>query len=258
MRFARFELDTNKPLIGWIHEENIGAIDGDLFGDYRRLEMETPLDSVKLLSPVTPSKVICVGRNYINHAQELGNEVPEIPMLFLKPPSSIIGTGEDIFIPPQSTQVEHEAELAVVIKKAGRWIPSEEAMDFVLGYTIANDVTARDLQLRDKQWTRGKGFDTFCPVGPWIETDFDPSDSLITCHVNGDLRQMGSTREMVFTIPQLIAYASSIMTLMPGDILLTGTPAGVGPLLPGDTIEIKIEGIGILKNNVKASQNIYQ
>ena len=131
-------------------------------------------------------------------------------------------------------------------------------MDFVLGYTIANDVTARDLQLRDKQWTRGKGFDTFCPLGPWIETDFDPSDSLITCHVNGELRQMGSTREMVFTIPQLIAYASSIMTLMPGDILLTGTPAGVGPLLPEDFIEITIEGIGVLQNNVKASQNSYQ
>ncbi len=256
MRFARFQLDSGVPLTGWIHEENIGSIDGDLFGDYRRQEMETPLDSVKLLPPVVPSKIICVGRNYIDHAKELGNEIPEIPLLFLKPPSAIIGPNEDISIPPQSNQVEHEAELAVVIKKKGRWIPSEEAMDYVLGFTIANDVTARDLQIRDGQWTRGKGFDTFCPLGPWIETDFEPSDALITCHVNGELRQMGSTREMVFTVPQLIAYASSIMTLMPGDLLLTGTPAGVGRLLPGDTIEINIEGIGTLQNQVKAGQDL--
>jgi len=255
MRFTRFQLDSNTQFTGWIHEEYIGAIDGDLFGDYRRLEMETPLSSVKLLAPVTPSKIICVGRNYVDHAKETGSEIPEIPLLFLKPPSAIIGTNEDIIIPPQSNQIEHEAELAVVIKKMGRWIPSEEAMNFVLGFTIANDVTARDLQIRDGQWTRAKGFDTFCPLGPWIETDFEPSDSLITCHVNGDLRQMGSTREMIFTVPQLIAYASSTMTLMPGDVLLTGTPAGVGPLIPGDIIEINIEGIGTLSNRVKASQS---
>ena len=255
MRFARFKLDTDTPYMGWIHEDSIGGIEGDLFSDYRRLEAETPLSSVKLLAPVNPSKIICVSRNFPDHVKEQGNDIPEIPVLFLKPPSAIIGTNEDIIIPPQSTQIEHEAELAVVIKKMGRWIPSEEAMEFVLGFTIANDVTARDLQYREEQWTRAKGFDTFCPLGPWIETDFEPSDSLITCHVNGDLRQMGSTREMIFTVPQLIAYASSIMTLLPGDILLTGTPAGVGPLTPGDVIEISIEGIGTLRNQVKASQS---
>jgi 2-keto-4-pentenoate hydratase/2-oxohepta-3-ene-1,7-dioic acid hydratase in catechol pathway len=155
-------------------------------------------------------------------------------------------------LPPQSQQVEHEAELVIVIGKRGRWISPEEALNFVLGYTIGNDVTARDLQRRDGQWTRGKGFDTFCPIGPWIETDFDPADRVITCYVNGEMRQMASTRDMVFSVRQLIAYASSVMTLEPGDLLMTGTPAGVGPLLPGDQVQVAIEGIGALTNTVMA------
>ena len=178
-------------------------------------------------------------------------EVPEIPLLFLKPPSSLIGNLDEIILPPQSNQIEHEAELAVVIGKRGRWIEPDQADQYVFGYSIGNDVTARDLQRLDGQWTRGKGFDTFCPIGPVIETDFDESDALITCKVNQQVRQMASTRDMVFPVDQLIAFVSSIMTLEVGDVILTGTPAGVGVLNSGDLIEIEIEGIGILKNYVK-------
>jgi 2-keto-4-pentenoate hydratase/2-oxohepta-3-ene-1,7-dioic acid hydratase in catechol pathway len=181
-------------------------------------------------------------------------EVPEVPLLFLKPPSSVIGPGETIVLPPQSQKIEHEAELAVVIGKRGRWLDPENAKDFILGYTIANDVTARDLQRRDGQWTRGKGFDTFCPIGPWIETEFDPADAVVTCSVNGELRQMGSTRDMVFSVRQLVAYISSVMTLEPGDVILTGTPSGVGQLADGDHVRINIEGVGELHNNVRAEE----
>jgi 2-keto-4-pentenoate hydratase/2-oxohepta-3-ene-1,7-dioic acid hydratase in catechol pathway len=191
-----------------------------------------------------------VGRNYAAHAAEHDAEVPEVPLIFLKPPSTLIPHGGTILLPPQSQQVEHEAELAVVIGKTGRWIPAEEAHDHILGYTIANDVSARDLQFKDGQWTRGKGFDTFCPLGPWIETDFDPADAVVTCHVNEEMRQMASTRDMVFNIRQLIAYAASVMTLFPGDLLLTGTPAGVSTLEEGDIVEVAVEGIGTLRNKV--------
>jgi 2-keto-4-pentenoate hydratase/2-oxohepta-3-ene-1,7-dioic acid hydratase in catechol pathway len=176
--------------------------------------------------------------------------VGEIPTLFLKPSTSLIGPGDPIRLPPQSEQVQHEAELAVIIGKRGRWIQAEDAMVHVFGYTIANDVTARDLQRSDTQWTRGKGFDTFCPLGPWIETDFDPVDALLTCHVGDELRQMASTREMVFTIPDLIVFISSVMTLEPGDVILTGTPSGVGDLREGIKVTITIEGLGTLTNPV--------
>jgi 2-keto-4-pentenoate hydratase/2-oxohepta-3-ene-1,7-dioic acid hydratase in catechol pathway len=174
-----------------------------------------------------------------------------VPVLCFKPPSSVVGPGQPVLLPPQSQRVEHEAELAVVIGKGGRWIAAEHAENHILGFTIANDVTARDLQRRDGQWTRAKGFDTFCPLGPWIETDLEIADVLITCRVNGEMRQMASTREMVFTIPQLIAFVSSVMTVDPGDVLLTGTPAGVGILAEGDSVEVDIEGIGVLVNPVK-------
>lgn len=250
MRFVRYAVAKELPRWGWVHEDHVGPIDGELFGDYRRLPAEMPIESVRLMPPVQPTKIICVGRNYVDHAKEHGVEVPEIPMIFLKPPSSLIGHRQTILLPPQSGQVEHEAELAVVIGRRGRWIAPDEANDYILGYTIANDVTARDLQRKDGQWTRGKGFDTFCPVGPWIETDLDPYDLLITCRVKGDVRQMASTRDMVYSIPQLIAFSSSVMTLEAGDILLTGTPAGVGRLEHGDEVEIVIEGIGALINPV--------
>jgi len=250
MRLIRYLIPVDPPQYGWVYQDKIGSIIGSPFGEYRREEATIPISDIHLLAPVQPSKIICIGRNYAAHAKEHSSEIPELPLIFLKPPSAIIGPDETIVIPPQSQQVEHEAELAIVFSRQGRWISPENSLDYVLGYTIANDVTARDLQIRDGQWTRAKGFDTFCPIGPWIETEFDPSDALITCHVNGEIRQMASTRDMVFRVRQLIAFISSVMTLEPGDILLTGTPSGVGSLRPGDTIEISIEGLGILKNLV--------
>jgi 2-keto-4-pentenoate hydratase/2-oxohepta-3-ene-1,7-dioic acid hydratase in catechol pathway len=195
-----------------------------------------------------------VGRNYAEHAREHNAEVPDLPLLFLKPPSAVIGPGEKIVVPPQSENVEHEAELVVVIGKKGRWIAPERALDYVFGYTIGIDVTARDLQRRDGQWTRGKSFDTFCPLGPWIETELDPADTLITCRVNEEMRQMASTREMVFTVAQLVAFSSTVMTLLAGDLIMTGTPAGVGSIKPGDVVEATVEGIGILRNPVIAEE----
>jgi len=258
MRFVRYQENSGSVRFGWVYQDQVGPLEGNPFGQYRRLEVETPIEDVKILTPVLPGKVICVGRNYVEHAREHGAEVPQIPLLFLKPASCCIGPGEAIVHPPQTQQMEHEAELVVVIGKSGRWIPAEAALDYVLGYTIGNDVTARDLQRQDGQWTRAKSFDTFCPLGPWIDTDFDPSDALITCRVNDELRQMASTREMVFTVSQLIAFASTVMTLQPGDVILTGTPAGVGKLSPGDLIQIEIEGIGTLQNPVIREQGHVQ
>ena len=250
MRFFRSIDEFGQPVFGWIMGDLTGLVEGDLFGEYQRREANRPIEKVKMIAPVEPGKIICVGRNYLEHAKEHQVEVPEVPLLFLKPSSSVIGPGAQILLPPQSKQVEHEAELAVVIGKKGRWISIENALDYVFGYTIANDVTARDLQRKDGQWTRGKGFDTFCPLGPWIETDLDVADTLISCRVNQEMRQMSSTREMVFSVSQLISFASSVMTLNPGDVLLTGTPAGVGLLKDGDRVEISIEGIGSLVNSV--------
>lgn len=253
MRFVRYRLKPgDQAQFGWVLDDQVGQVEGSPFSEFRRGPAESPLESVRLLSPLQPGKILCVGRNYVAHAQEHEAEVPEVPLLFLKPPSTVIGPGDTILLPPQSKQVEHEAELAVVIGRRGRWIPPDEAMQHVMGYTIANDVTARDLQRRDGQWTRAKGFDTFCPLGPWIETDFDPADAMVTCQVNGELRQMASTRDMVFSIRKLLAYASSVMTLEPGDLLLTGTPAGVSPLQDGDEVEVAVEGLGKLRNPVAA------
>lgn len=253
MRFVRFQTGEDSPKYGWLHEDKIGGIEGDLFGAYKRLKAEIPLKDARLLAPCTPSKIVCVGRNYVEHAKEHGAEVPKIPLIFLKPPSSIIAPGEAIVLPPQSAQVEHEAELVVVVGRRGRNVTAESARDFVLGYTIGNDVTARDLQRTDGQWTRAKGFDTFCPFGPWIDTDFNPADALITCRVNGQMRQLASTRDMVFNIGVLVAYISSVMTLEPGDLIFTGTPSGVNRLAPGDTVEVEIDGLGLLSNPVQAA-----
>lgn len=250
MKFLRFQTKEGSIQIGWLNEDKVGRIEGDLFGEYRRLEAVYDLDSVKILEPVLPSKILCMGRNYQEHAREQGAEIPEVPMLFMKPISSVIANDQEIVLPPQSHQVEHEGELVVVIGKTARWVQADQASKYIFGYTIGNDVTARDLQARDGQWTRAKGFDTFCPLGPWIETELDPADVLITCKVNSELRQMASTKEMVFTIPQIIAFASSIMTLYPGDLIFTGTPAGVGSLNIGDECEVTIEGIGTLYNSV--------
>jgi 2-keto-4-pentenoate hydratase/2-oxohepta-3-ene-1,7-dioic acid hydratase in catechol pathway len=252
MRMIRYQTREQPASFGWVLDDRVGRIEGNPLAEFRRLEPDLPLNRARLLPPILPGKIICVGRNYAAHAKEHNVEVPEVPLLFLKPPSAIIGPGANIVLPPQSNQVEHEAELVVVIGKQGRWISPEKTLEHVFGYTIGNDVTARDLQRRDGQWTRGKGFDTFCPIGPWIETEFDPSDALITCRVNDELRQMASTRDMIFSVPTLIAYASSVMTLEPGDLLMTGTPAGVGRLHPNDIVEITIEGLGTLRSPVTA------
>jgi 2-keto-4-pentenoate hydratase/2-oxohepta-3-ene-1,7-dioic acid hydratase in catechol pathway len=254
MQLIRYQHGKESPRFGWVNEDMVGPIDGSPLGEFRRLEATLPIESVRLLSPVLPGKIICVGRNYIAHAKEHGSEVPEIPLLFFKPPSAVIGPGDVVLLPPQSQQVEHEAELVAVIGKRGRWIQPENAIEHVLGYTVGNDVTARDLQRRDGQWTRGKGFDTFCPLGPWIETEFDPADAMVSCYVNGEMRQMASTRDMVFGVKQIVAFASTVMTLEPGDILMTGTPAGVGPLLDGDVVDVTIEGLGKLSNPVAADR----
>jgi len=251
MRIIRYQFKNEAPKYGWMLDDKIGEIEGNLFGSYKRKEAQTPLADVKLLPPSQPTKIVCVGRNYVDHAKELGNEVPKYPLLFMKPPSAIIANGDPIILPPQSKQVEHEGELVVVIGKRGKNITTEVASNFIFGYTIGNDVTARDLQYSDGQWTRAKGFDTFCPFGPWIDTEFDPSDAVVTSRVNGQMRQMASTRDMIFNISVLIAYVSSIMTLEPGDLLFTGTPAGVGLLEDSDVVDVEIEGLGKLSNPVK-------
>lgn len=251
MQLIRYQYRKEKIQYGWIFENMVGPLTGSYLGEYRRLETKYDLHDVKLLTPVLPGKIIAVGRNFPLHAKEHGSDIPDVPILFNKQTTSVIGPGDDILLPPQSQQVEHEAELAVIISKKGRWIAADDAFSHVFGYTIANDVTARDLQRRDGQWTRAKGFDTFCPLGPWIETDLDPADVLITCRVNEELRQMSSSKEMVFSIPQLIAFISSVMTLEAGDVILTGTPSGVGPLKDGDLVEVEIEGLGVLKNSVR-------
>jgi 2-keto-4-pentenoate hydratase/2-oxohepta-3-ene-1,7-dioic acid hydratase in catechol pathway len=207
----------------------------------------------ELRAPALPSKIVCVGRNYAAHAKELGNEVPKEPLLFFKPPSAIIGPGEHVVLPPESERVEHESELGVVIGRRIRRATRDEAKAAVYGYTCVCDVTARDLQKKDGQWTRAKGFDTFCPVGPWIETDLDVSDLEVKCTVDGAVRQQGRTSQMMFDVPTLIAYVSAAMTLEPGDLIVTGTPEGVGPLAPGNRVTVAVERIGELAFDVRAS-----
>lgn len=253
MKILRYRRSPDQaPRWGWLADDKVGSLEGSPFETFARKKPQLRLENVELLTPVQPSKIICVGRNYAAHAAEHGAEVPQIPLLFLKPPSALLPPGKPILLPPQSRQVEHEAELAVVIGERARQVTAEQAKRFILGYTIANDVTARDLQVSDGQWTRGKGFDTFCPLGPWIETEIDAADLMVSCSVNGQLRQMASTRDLVFRIPTLIAFISAVMTLEPGDVILTGTPSGVGALLDGDRVEVEIEGIGTLSNPVRA------
>src|SRR5687767_12799010 len=199
---------------------------------------------------VAPSKIVCIGRNYADHAKELGNEPPSEPIIFLKPPSSVLAPGGRIVRPPQSQRVDFEGELALIIGREAKNVPAERWRDYVMGFSCANDVTARDLQKKDVQFTRGKGFDTFSPIGPWIETDLDVSNLRVTTRVNGQTRQDGNTSQMIFDCAFLVEFVSAIMTLLPGDLILTGTPAGVGPLESGDTVEVEIEGIGVLRNDV--------
>ncbi|MGK2858043.1 MAG: fumarylacetoacetate hydrolase family protein [Thermoanaerobaculia bacterium] len=212
-----------------------------------------PLDEARLLAPVTPGKIVAVGRNYAEHAKELGNEVPAEPILFLKPPSALLSPGGEIAMPAASSRVDYEGELAIVMGRRAKNVDAERWRDYVFGFTCANDVTARDLQKKDVQFTRGKSFDTFCPLGPWIETELDPSDLAIRTRVNGETKQDGRTSQMVFPPSALVAFISGIMTLEPGDVILTGTPSGIGPLADGDLVEVEIEGIGTLRNRARRS-----
>jgi 2-keto-4-pentenoate hydratase/2-oxohepta-3-ene-1,7-dioic acid hydratase in catechol pathway len=235
-------------------EEQVYGLVGDLFGHWRPGEEMGPLDELSLLAPIVPTKIVCVGLNYPAHADESSMVLPSEPLLFFKPPSAVIGPEATILLPPQSERVDYEAELAVVIGRRCRNVGPGEAWDYVLGATCGNDVTARDLQQLDDQWTRAKGFDTFCPLGPWMVTglrDADVADLEVACRVNGALRQTGRTSEMTFSPSELIAYASSIMALEPGDVIMTGTPEGVGPLAAGDVVEVEVGGIGVLRNPVR-------
>ncbi len=249
MRLARVRLGS-EIAHGIVEGNALRIVKGDPFERFEPTERTIPLSKAQLLSPVEPSKVVAVGLNYVDHARELDMAIPEVPILFLKPSTSVIGPGESIVHPGASEQVDYEAELAVVIGKLSKDVREGEVADHILGYTCGNDVTARDLQKRDGQWTRCKGFDTFCPLGPWIETDLDPSNLKIEAYLNGEIKQSSSTANLIFGVEFLVSFVSGVMTLLPGDVILTGTPVGVGPMRPGDKIEIRIEGIGSLVNAV--------
>ncbi len=249
MKIVRFAAGS-KVRYGIISGQSIRAIEGKPFRYIKPSDYHYQLSEVKLLSPCTPSKIVALGLNYRSHAKELNSPLPDAPLTFLKPSTAVIGPEDNIIYPAASTRVDYEGELAVVIKKAAWRVSIEDALDYVLGYTCFNDVTARDLQGRDGQWTRAKGFDTFAAVGPCIETELDPGNIILETYLNGELKQQGSTSDLIYAVPELVNFISSVMTLLPGDIIATGTPSGIGPMFPGDTVEIKIEPIGILRNYV--------
>lgn len=259
MKFCRFlplgssASQPPAPLYGLIEGEQIREISGPPWNPWSHSSRIWPAPDVRLLAPVDPGKIVCVGRNYAAHAAELGNEVPKEPLIFLKPPSAIVGPGEPIVLTPQSQRVEHEGELALIVgRRCSQLKDSDDALSYLLGYSCLNDVTARDLQKSDVQFTRAKGFDTFCPVGPHIETGLDPSDVLVELRVNGALRQSGRTSLMAYPVVFLVRWISRVMTLNPGDLIATGTPAGVGPLVAGDVVEVSVGGVGVLRNPVQA------
>ncbi|MGH9901612.1 MAG: fumarylacetoacetate hydrolase family protein [Pyrinomonadaceae bacterium] len=263
MKLCRFTPHTShEPRYGLIEGPQVFPLEGSPFDapdspdalSRTRAHPPVALSEVQLLAPVTPSKIVCVGRNYRDHAAELGNPMPDEPLLFLKPPSAVVGHEGVIELPEVSRRVEHEGELAVVIgRRCRRLSEGADPLHYVLGYTCINDVTARDIQRQDVQFTRGKSFDTFCPVGPFVVNGLDPADRLVETRVNGETRQSGRTSQMAFPVPYLIRYISHVMTLEPGDLISTGTPAGVGPLLDGETVEVEVEGVGTLRNFVRAA-----
>jgi 2-keto-4-pentenoate hydratase/2-oxohepta-3-ene-1,7-dioic acid hydratase in catechol pathway len=257
MKLCRFTHQTlAEPRYGIIEGESVRSlIDADPFGNPPRAHADRiQLSEIKLLAPATPSKIVCVGRNYREHAAELGNPLPSEPLLFLKAPSAIIATDEAIRLPPESIQVEHEGELGVVIGRTLSHLSDEEdSLAHVLGYTCINDVTARDLQRKDIQFTRAKSYDTFCPVGPFIVTDINPADVTLMTRVNGEIKQQANTSTMAFSVAYLLRYISRVMTLLPGDLIATGTPAGVSRLNESDIVEVEVEGIGVLRNRIVRS-----
>ena len=250
MKVARFSNGAD-PRFGIVDGPELVVLKGHpLVAGYQTTGERIPLKEVKLLAPTIPSKIVCIGKNFADHAAEIGEEVTAEPLIFFKPSSAIIGHGDAIVIPPQSKQVELEAELCLVIGKLAKNVSVDKAMEYLWGVTIANDVTARDLQFGDGQWARSKAFDTFCPLGPWVETEFVPDSQVIESRINGEVRQNVAISEMVHSIPNIISYVSKNMSLLPGDIILTGSPAGISVINAGDMIECEIEGIGILSNPV--------
>ncbi len=258
MKLCRFE-HRGRIGCGRVEDNLIQVFKGDLLGTREVTGRTLPLDRVRLLAPLLPGKIIGIGRNYAAHAAEFGNVPPEEePMIFLKPPSAVISPGDAIILPPVSKRVDHEAELGVVIGRVARHLPDEDdPLQYVLGYACVNDVSARDLQKKDVQFTRAKGFDTFCPFGPWIETELNPQDLMVAGRVNGQVRQQARTSDMIFPVSKLIRFLTGIMTLFPGDLIATGTPAGVGPLAPGDEVEVEVEGVGVLRNPVRFAEGSY-
>ena len=258
MRIVRFTPPQGSKLGSDPHfgvmedEKTIRAIASDpLYAGIFKEDETFLLEDVRLLAPVIPrSKVVCVGKNYADHAAEMGGEVPDEPIIFIKPNTSVIGPNDIIQWPSSSERIDHEAELAVVISKICKEVPREKAKDVIFGYTVANDVTARDLQKKDGQWSRAKGFDTFCPIGPWIDTEFVPGSQLVTATVDGELKQSAPLSDMVFDVPFIIEFVTKVMTLLPGDVILTGTPSGIGPMNAGGEVEVAVEGLGSLKNKV--------
>jgi len=253
MRLVRFRFG-DRIATGAIDagSEDIRILRGTFFDDPIPTGEQVPLADVRLLAPVLPSKAVCVGKNYAAHAAEFGMEVPDEPLLFLKPSTAIAGPGDPLQLLPISTRVDYEGELAVVIGRLARHVRAEDAYRYILGFTCANDVTLRDLQKMDDQWARAKGFDGSCPLGPWVETELDPIDIRVETRLNGEIRQAAQTSDMVFGVAELIEYITEFMTLLPGDVLLTGTPEGVGRLSDGDVVEVEVEGIGTLSNPVVA------
>jgi 2-keto-4-pentenoate hydratase/2-oxohepta-3-ene-1,7-dioic acid hydratase in catechol pathway len=250
MKIVRISLENDEIAYGAVEPEGIRVHQGTPFVAWEPTETILAFEQVQLLAPVFPTKVVCVGRNYADHAAERDAEIPEEPVIFLKPSTSVVGPGQPIVLPAQAETVHHEAELAIVVGKVSRKVKAEDASQYIIGYTAANDVSARDLQARDGQWTRAKGFDSFCPLGPAIETELDPVGLAITCSVNGILRQDGNTEDMVFGVAEIFEFVTSVMTMLPGDVILTGTPGGVGPLVPGDFVEVSVERVGSLSNPV--------
>jgi 2-keto-4-pentenoate hydratase/2-oxohepta-3-ene-1,7-dioic acid hydratase in catechol pathway len=250
MRIARFSLN-GEPRYGLVDGPELAVLKGHpLIQGYESTSERVAIKDVKLLAPTIPSKVVCVGLNYADHANEVSMAIPTEPTLFLKPSSSIIGPGDSIVLPSQSDRVELEAELAIVIGQIAKNVSVDNAVDHIWGYTVANDVTARDLQASDNQWARSKGFDSFCPIGPWIETEFIPEGQIIESRINGEVEQNSTIDHMIFGIAEIVSYVSHNMTLLPGDVILTGTPAGITQIKSGDIVECEIEGIGNLFNPV--------
>ena len=263
MRIVRFTPNESlgigtDPHFGVLNDQDqILVLKGDpIYSGIVPTETKVDLAEVKLLAPIIPrSKVVCIGKNYADHAAEMNSVVPSEPIIFLKPNTSVIGPLDTIQWPRMSDRVDFEGELAIVIGRICKDVPKERFSDVIFGYTIANDVTARDLQSKDGQWTRAKGFDTFCPVGPWVETDYQPGAQVISTTVNGEVKQSEPLSSMIFKVPEIIAFVTQVMTLLPGDIILTGTPAGIGPMAAGSTVSVSIEGIGVLTNKV-SSKNV--